>query len=80
MVEKIPTGSAGLDEVLHGGIPINTINVIMGAPGTGKTILAEQIAFANATPEAPAIYLTTNSSFTPPRSTHQVGCSCPATI
>lgn len=61
MVEKIPTGSAGLDEVLHGGIPVNTINVLMGAPGTGKTILAEQIAFANATPEAPAIYLTTLS-------------------
>jgi circadian clock protein KaiC len=61
MAEKIPTGCAGLDEVLHGGIPVNTINVFMGAPGTGKTILAEQIAFANATPEAPAIYLTTLS-------------------
>jgi len=61
MVEKIPTGSEGLDEVLYGGIPINTINVVMGAPGTGKTILAEQIAFANATPEAPAVYLTTLS-------------------
>lgn len=61
MVEKIPTGCEGLDEVLHGGIPVNTINVLMGAPGTGKTILAEQIAFANATPEAPAIYLTTLS-------------------
>lgn len=33
----------------------------MGAPGTGKTILAEQLAFANATPEAPALYLTTLS-------------------
>jgi circadian clock protein KaiC len=61
MVEKIPTGAEGLDEVLHGGIPVNTINVLMGAPGTGKTILAEQIAFANATPEAPAVYLTTLS-------------------
>ena len=61
MVEKIPTGAEGLDEVLHGGIPVNTINVIMGAPGTGKTILAEQIAFANATPQAPAVYLTTLS-------------------
>ena len=61
MVEKISTGSGGLDGVLHGGIPINTINVIMGAPGSGKTILAEQMAFANATPEAPAVYLTTLS-------------------
>jgi circadian clock protein KaiC len=61
MAEKISTGSAGLDEVLLGGIPVNTISVIMGAPGTGKTILAEQLAFANATPDAPVLYLTTLS-------------------
>ena len=61
MGEKISTGCAGLDEVLMGGIPANTITVLMGAPGTGKTILAEQLAFANATPEAPALYLTTLS-------------------
>lgn len=61
MAEKISTGSAGLDEVLLGGIPANTISVIMGAPGTGKTILAEQLAFANATPDTPVLYLTTLS-------------------
>lgn len=61
MAGRILTGSAGLDEILGGGIPANTISVIMGAPGTGKTILAEQLAFANATPETPALYLTTLS-------------------
>ncbi|MEP6635270.1 MAG: ATPase domain-containing protein [Acidobacteriota bacterium] len=61
IANKIPTGCAGLDEVLCGGIPVNTITVLMGAPGTGKTILAEQLAFANATPKAPALYLTTLS-------------------
>jgi len=60
-IEKIATGCPGLDEVFRGGIPANTISVIMGAPGTGKTILAEQLAFANATPDAPALYLTTLS-------------------
>lgn len=61
MADRILTGCAGLDEVLGGGIPPNTISVIMGAPGTGKTLLAEQLAFANATSETPALYLTTLS-------------------
>jgi circadian clock protein KaiC len=61
MTDKIKTGCAGLDEVLFGGIPENTISVIMGSPGTGKTILAEQLAFSNATPAAPVLYLTTMS-------------------
>ena len=59
--DKINTGIPGLDEVLFGGIPANTISVIMGAPGTGKTILAEQIAFSNASYGATALYLTTLS-------------------
>ena len=61
MSDKLQTGCDGLDLVLFGGIPKNTLSVIMGAPGTGKTILAEGIAFHNATPEAPALYLTTFS-------------------
>ena len=61
MTERIATGCAGLDEILNGGIPANTITVVMGAPGTGKTILAEKIAFSNATDEHPALYLTTLS-------------------
>lgn len=61
MTERIATGCAGLDEILDGGIPANTISVLMGAPGTGKTILAEKIAFCNATPERPTLYLTTLS-------------------
>jgi circadian clock protein KaiC len=30
----------------------------VGAPGCGKTTLAHQIIFANATPQKPALYLT----------------------
>jgi len=60
-IERLKTGNPNLDQVLHGGFPINTINVVMGAPGTGKTILAEQLVFANATAAAPALYLTTLS-------------------
>jgi circadian clock protein KaiC len=61
MTERIATGCVGLDEILNGGIPANTITVLMGAPGTGKTIIAEEIAFCNATEERPALYLTTLS-------------------
>jgi circadian clock protein KaiC len=59
--QRVKTGSAELDQVLHGGFPLNSINVIMGAPGTGKTILAEQLVFANAIAGGPALYLTTFS-------------------
>lgn len=59
MTQRVSTGSIGLDEILMGGIPANTITVLMGPPGSGKTILAEQIAFHNASPETPVLYLTT---------------------
>jgi len=60
-MERLKTGNDELDHVLRGGFPLNSINLIMGAPGTGKTILAEQLVFANATDQSPALYLTTLS-------------------
>ncbi|MDP2234268.1 MAG: ATPase domain-containing protein, partial [Actinomycetota bacterium] len=61
MTERIKSGNEALDRVLGGGFPRNSINVLMGLPGTGKTILAEQVVFANATPESPALYISTLS-------------------
>ncbi len=58
---KIPTGISGLDHVLSGGIPRLSINIISGAPGSGKTILVQQAMFHNAAPSAKALYLTTLS-------------------
>ena len=52
------TGVSGLDVVLGGGLPEFSFNIIAGAPGSGKTTLAHQIVFANATPENPALYFT----------------------
>lgn len=60
-MERISTGIPGLDTVLDGGFPIHSLNVIAGTPGTGKTILAQQLVYANARPDAPALYLTTLS-------------------
>jgi circadian clock protein KaiC len=61
MMERIPTGIAQLDQIVGGGLPTGSLLVIAGAPGTGKTILAQQICFANATAEHKAIYYTTLS-------------------
>ena len=61
-VRRLSTGNRELDEILDGGIPENSINIIMGAPGSGKTALAEEFIFANADDERrPILYLTTLS-------------------
>jgi circadian clock protein KaiC len=57
-IRKLPTGVPGFDEILGGGLPEFSFNIIAGAPGSGKTTLAHQIIFANATPERPALYFT----------------------
>jgi circadian clock protein KaiC len=57
-INKVPTGVPGLDEIMGGGVPEYSFNIIAGAPGCGKTTLAHQFVFANATPERPAIYFT----------------------
>jgi circadian clock protein KaiC len=59
--DRLVSGHVPLDEVLGGGLPANAISIIMGAPGSGKTILAQQYAFQNGQPESPAIYFSTVS-------------------
>ena len=54
----LSTGVPGLDEVLGGGLPELSFNVIGGPPGCGKTTLAHQMMFALATPERSALYFT----------------------
>jgi len=57
-IRQMPTGVPGLDEILGGGLPEYSFNIIAGAPGCGKTTLAHQFLFANASPERPAVYFT----------------------
>jgi circadian clock protein KaiC len=61
MDERLPSGHVPLDEILSGGLPANAITLLMGRPGSGKTILAQQYAFRNGRPGRPAIYLSTVS-------------------
>ena len=61
MEERGKSGDEGLDLILGGGLPLNGINLIMGLPGSGKTLLCQQFMFAGASAERPAIYLSTVS-------------------
>lgn len=58
MIKRLQTGVPGLDEILGGGLPELSFNLLAGAPGSGKTSLAHQMMFAMATPERPALYFT----------------------
>jgi circadian clock protein KaiC len=60
-MDRIPSGRTSLDAVLGGGLPANSIALLAGAPGSGKTILAQQFAFTNGTAERPALIVTTVS-------------------
>lgn len=58
---RISTGQSDLDGILGGGFPAHSINVIMGAPGTGKTVLVQQTLFENAGGDRPSVFLSTLS-------------------
>ncbi|SHN47626.1 ATPase domain-containing protein [Cryptosporangium aurantiacum] len=60
-MKRLSTGLADLDLILGGGLFAGSVVVLAGPPGSGKTILAQQICFANATVEHKAVYYTTLS-------------------
>ena len=55
-IRQLASGVPGLDDVLGGGIPEFSLNLIAGGPGSGKTTLGHQIMFALANPQRKAIY------------------------
>jgi circadian clock protein KaiC len=57
-IRQLVTGVPGLDQILGGGLPEFSFNLIAGAPGSGKTTLAQHIMFGLASPKCPAIYFT----------------------
>ncbi|HEU4520408.1 MAG TPA: ATPase domain-containing protein [Thermoanaerobaculia bacterium] len=57
-IRQLPTNVPGLDQILGGGLPEFSFNLIVGTPGSGKTTLAHQIMFSLATPERRAVYFT----------------------
>ena len=59
--DRLLSGHEPLDSVLGGGLPADGISLIMGLPGTGKTIVAQQYVFHNGHPGRPAVYFSTVS-------------------
>ena len=57
-IHCLPTGVPGLDNLLGGGLPEFSFNLIAGTPGSGKTTLAHQIMFSLATPNNRALFFT----------------------
>jgi circadian clock protein KaiC len=58
LIKTLATGVPGLDETLGGGLPELSFNLIAGGPGSGKTTMAMQIMFANATAARPGLFFT----------------------
>ncbi len=52
------TGSSGLDAVLHGGLPVDRLYLLEGAPGSGKTTLALQFLLDGRDRGEPTLYIT----------------------
>lgn len=57
-LERLPTGVPGLDTILRGGFLRGGAFIIQGSPGSGKTILGNQICFHHVARGGRALYVT----------------------
>ncbi len=44
-IPTVPTGITGLDELISGGFPQGRVILVLGGPGSGKTVLASQFLY-----------------------------------
>ncbi|MCI4372386.1 MAG: KaiC domain-containing protein [Thermoplasmata archaeon] len=54
---KVPTGVAGLDEMLGGGFPAGSVVLVTGLPGTGKTCLGLQFLLSGVAHGEKSVFL-----------------------
>lgn len=57
ILSKVPTQVAGLDDVLHGGLPEARSTLLIGGPGSGKTVLSVEILYRAAQSSRPAVFI-----------------------
>jgi circadian clock protein KaiC len=62
---KVPTGIAGLDEMLGGGFPTGHVVLVTGLPGTGKTCFGLQFLFAGAARGEKGVFLSLEEDAAP---------------
>lgn len=62
-LKRFPSGIPELDTVLRGGLFVGGVYIVRGAPGTGKTILANQLCFAHVAAGGRAIHVTLLAEF-----------------
>jgi circadian clock protein KaiC len=56
VLQRVPSGIAGLDTILNGGFMQGGIYFISGQPGSGKTILSNQMAFSHVASGGRAVF------------------------
>jgi circadian clock protein KaiC len=60
-IPRVQTGVHNLDAILNGGLPRGSLTVLSGPPGSGKTILTQQICFHNASAKNRVLFFGTLS-------------------
>ena len=58
MVERVPTGISGLDDMIEGGFKKNNTIVLIGGCGSGKSTMAMQYLYNGALSDEPGVYIT----------------------
>jgi len=58
-LERASTGDSAFDAILGGGIPLKSLTMIAGEPGSGKTVLALQMLFHAARQGKTCLYFST---------------------
>ena len=64
MIERVPTGLAGLDNILCGGLPAGQMYLVDGSPGVGKTTLALQFLLEGVRRNERCLYVTLSETKT----------------
>ncbi len=62
-VERVPTNIPGFDKMIDGGFVKNSLNLVSGGPGTGKTILAMQFLLEGVKVDQKGLFISFEEEF-----------------